>query len=438
MNAIIPMNNTRGAVVWLLPFLIGLLAGAAMHRYIIPDPVPSAVIPKEAVPDFRLMAEAWNAIDEKYVDRTSMKPRAMAYGAIAGMVDSLGDTGHSVFLTPEMVQAMQSIEQGKFAGIGAEVQIKDNQVVIVAPMDGTPAQKAGLHPGDIIVKVDGFDTAGLSLQEAVRKILGPAGTRVTLTIRDPKTAKERTVIVTRANISLRGATWHMLPGKDIAHLRIALFNKGTSHDVEEALAGIEQRGAKGLVLDLRNDPGGLLDMAVGVSSQFLETGAVLQEKNAKGDIRSVPVTSGMKKCRLPMVVLINVGTASASEIVAGALQDAGRATLVGETTFGTGTVLKEVPLSDGSAVMLAVLEWLTPKGRTIWHKGITPDVAVSLPTGASPLVPEAEGDMTSAELRASQDRQLMHALGILEHTIRDGQPKAPMQESDGDPARGGM
>ncbi|HYA87110.1 MAG TPA: S41 family peptidase [Nitrospirota bacterium] len=417
------MNNSRGVVVWLLPFLIGLLAGAVMQRYIIFDPVPSSVISKKAVSDFKLMAEAWNAIDEYYVDRASVKPRSMAYGAIAGMVNSLGDTGHSTFLDPAMVQAAQMIEEGKFAGIGAEIQKKDNQIVIVAPMDGTPAQKAGLHPGDIIVKVDGVNTSGLSLQETVRKILGPAGTRVTLTIKDPKTEKMQEIVITRANISLRSVTWHMLPGTSVAHLRIALFSKDTSPDVERALSEIEQRGATGLVLDLRNDPGGLLDMAVGVASQFLKTGPVLQEKNAKGAIHLVPLTSGAKTCRLPMVVLINIGTASASEIVAGALQDAGRATIVGETTFGTGTVLNSIPLSDGSAVLLAVMEWLTPKGRTIWHKGITPDVAVPLPAGASPLVPSAEGGMTSAELHASQDVQLMGALGVLEHTMRNGRPK---------------
>jgi carboxyl-terminal processing protease len=424
MIARVPMNNSRGVVAWLLPFLIGLLAGVTMQHYIIFDPVPSSVISKNAMPDFKLMAEAWNAIDENYVDRATVKPRSMAYGAITGMVNSLGDTGHSSFLNPEMVQAEQTIEQGKFAGIGAEVQKKDNQVVIVAPMDGTPAQKAGIHPGDIIVKVDGIDTAGRSLQETVRKILGPAGSRVTLTIRDPKSEKIKEIVITRANISIRSVTWHMLPGTTIAHLRIALFSKGTSHDMEGVLFDIEQRGATGLVLDLRNDPGGLLDMAVGVASQFLKTGPVLQEKNAKGVIRMVPITSGTRKSDLPMVVLINIGTASASEIVAGALQDAGRATIVGETTFGTGTVLNDIPLSDGSAVMLAVMEWLTPKGRIIWHKGITPDVPVPLPAHASPLVPAAEDGITSAELRASRDQQLIRAINVLEHTIRDERRKA--------------
>jgi carboxyl-terminal processing protease len=206
----------------------------------------------------------------------------------------------------------------------------------------------------------------------------------------------------------------MLPDLRIAHVRIAMFSKGASKDLERALVEISRRSAKGLVLDLRNDPGGLLEMAVDVASQFLASGAVLQEKNAKGEIRTVAVEAGVKKYTLPMVVLINAGTASASEIVAGALQDAKRATIVGETTFGTGTVLESIPLSDRSALLLAVMEWLTPNGRTIWHRGITPDVMVSLPPDGSPLVPEAEQGMTLAGLQAGKDLQLIRAIDILQ------------------------
>jgi carboxyl-terminal processing protease len=417
------MNNARGFANWILPLLVGFMIGTATYRFVFPAPYPSPAITSEAAPDFKLMAEAWNSIERDYVDRSAVQPRRMTYGAISGMVESLGDTGHSTFLTPEMVQEERTFEKGEFAGIGAEVQVKNKQVVIVAPMDGSPAQKAGLRPGDIIVQVDGSDVAGLSLQQTVAKILGPAGTRVTLTIRDPATSREWTVSITRATIALQSVTWRMLPGTDRAHLRIAFFSKGTSQALDRALADLQQRGAKGLVLDLRNDPGGLLAMAVGVASRFLESGTVLQEKNAKGEIRAVPVERGAPKCALPMAVLINAGTASASEIVAGALQDAKRAILVGETTFGTGTVLNPVPLSDGSALLLAVMEWLTPKGRIIWHKGIAPDVAVSLPADVSPLVPDAEQGMTPQRLRASNDQQLLRALDLL-------LDKRPLQKYD--------
>ncbi len=406
-------ENSTGFSAWLLPLIMGIMVGAVFHRFVFPDPFPSTVITGEAKPSFQLMSEAWNTIEQDYVDRSAVQHRTLTYGAIRGMVDSLGDTGHSTFLTPEMVKGERVFEAGEFSGIGAEVQVKNNQVVIVAPMDGSPAQKAGLRPGDIIVRIEDQAVASLPLNQVVGKILGPAGTRVTLTIRSPATGRERTLSITRANIRFRSVTWSILPGTTTAYVRIAFFNPGTSRSLETSLDDIQRRGATGLVLDLRNDPGGLLDMAVDVASQFLESGVVLQEKNAKGEIRSVPVKTGVLKCGLPMTVLTNGGTASASEIVAGALQDARRATILGETTFGTGTVLKSIPLSDGSALMLAVLEWLTPTGRTIWHTGITPDIVVSLPTDASPLLPEAALGMTPSQLLASRDVQLLRALDLL-------------------------
>ncbi|MDD1748615.1 MAG: S41 family peptidase, partial [Methanothrix sp.] len=278
----------------------------------------------------------------------------------------------------------------------------------------SPAQKAGIHPGDIIIKVDGQNVEWLPIQQVIAKIKGPAGTRVSLTLKDPLSGNDRTVEIARANILLQSITWRRLPGTALAHVRIAFFSNGTSRDLGKALVEIEQSGIKGLILDLRNDPGGLLDMAVGVASQFLNHGDALRERDAHGMVRPVPLEAGVKICALPLVVLINAGTASAAEIVAGALQDAQRAKLVGETTFGTGTVLKTIPLSDGSALQLAILEWLTPNGRTIWHKGISPDITVSLPARVSPLVPDEEKSMTGAQLLASKDRQLLRAIQFMQ------------------------
>jgi carboxyl-terminal processing protease len=406
--------KTRSTVASrILPLLTGILIGAFMQNYILSDPFPSSKIPQDASSDFKLMAEAWNAIERYYVDRPSVQPRNMTYGAIAGMVDSLGDVGHSSFLSPEMVEVARSVATGKFTGIGAEIQMKNNRAIIVAPMDGSPAQKAGIKPGDIIVKVDGIDIAGSLLQETVRKILGPAGTKVTLTVEDPHTGELRTITIIRAIITLHSVTWCILPGSRIAQVRIAFFSNGTSEDLKKALDAIKQQKAQGIVLDLRNDPGGLLEMAVGVASQFLEKGTVLQERNARGEIQNIPVERIGKKLSLPLAVLVNGGTASASEIVAGALQDSKRAIIVGETTFGTGTVLQSIPLSDGSALLLAVREWLTPTGRIIWHRGIVPDVKVSLPPEARILVPEVVKDMSRAELRSNKDFQLLRALELL-------------------------
>jgi carboxyl-terminal processing protease len=359
------------------------------------------------------MAEAWNTIHQYYVDQAGIQNTDLTYGAISGMTDALGDTGHSRFLSPQMVTAEHNFNQGELEGIGAYVEMKDGNVVIVAPIDGSPAQKAGLRPGDVILKVDGRDISGLPLDQVVSLIKGPAGTSVTLTITTPSTGQTRDVTLVRARIPLIIVTWHTLPGTQIAHLRISTFSKGATDQLKTALTQILQQGLTGIVLDLRSNPGGLLDEAVGVASQFLTSGNVLLEKNAQGQTTPVQVQKGALAPNIPMVVLINEGTASAAEIVAGALHDAGRAKLVGETTFGTGTVLNEFPLSDGSALLLATEEWLTPDGSSIWHKGITPDVQVALAQGASPLLPEAEPGMTPQQLKDSGDTQLLRALQLL-------------------------
>ncbi len=395
---------------------LGLVGGVVLDREVLVAFDPADNIPPAAAQDFRLMAQAWNTIQKYYVDRAAVKPRTMTYGAISGMVNALGDTGHSVFLSPEMVKQEQNFAEGHFQGIGAEVQMKNKHVVIVAPLDGSPAQKAGLRPGDIIMKVDGADIAGLPLDQVVKRISGPVGTKVTLTILNPRNAKLHKVTVTRANITIHNVTWQRLPGTQLADVRIAAFSRGVTDDLRKALKTIHQQHLQGIVLDLRDDPGGLLDEAIGVASQFLSGGNVLLEKNAKGQKTPVPVKPGGLAPDIPMVVLVNGGTASAAEIVAGALQDAKRATILGETTFGTGTVLQEFPLSDGSNLLLAVEEWLTPSGHTIWHKGISPNRLVSLPLDVTPLFPQAEREMSAEQLQASPDKQLLDAIKLLSRT----------------------
>jgi carboxyl-terminal processing protease len=199
----------------------------------------------------------------------------------------------------------------------------------------------------------------------------------------------------------------------VVHVRIAGFSQGVTNDLRQALTALEQQGLTHIVLDLRNNPGGLLNEAVATASQFLSSGTVLLVRDAHGTTTPVPVQKHGVAPGLPLVVLINQGTASAAEIVAGALQDAHRAVLVGETTFGTGTVLKPFPLSDGSALMLAIEEWLTPHGRVIWHQGIAPDVVVALTPPATPLLPDTERTITAAQLQASDDRQLLHAVDLV-------------------------
>ena len=336
-----------------------------------------------------LVNQAYQIIQQNYVDQTAVQQTQLEYGAISGMVEALGDTGHSRFLTPQMVKEENNFTKGTFEGIGAEVMMNSNgQVVIVAPIDGSPAQAAGVKPGDIISKVDGINLTGLSLSDVVSKVLGPAGTKVTITLQDPSTGATRDVIITRAKISVQNVTWIMLPGTSIADIRIAAFSQGVTNDLRTALKQIQAQGATSIILDLRNDPGGLLDESIGVTSQFLGNGNVLLVKDAQGQEQAIPVRSGGLAVNIPVVVLVNQGTASAAEIVAGALQDAHRATLIGQTTFGTGTVLNNFSLSDGSQILLATEEWLTPAGRVIWHKGIAPDVSVDLATTVNLFLPE--------------------------------------------------
>lgn len=396
-------------------FFAGGFAGGILYdQQVLQANTQKISVPAGTAQDFQLIVDAWNTIQKYYVDRSVVQNTPLTYGAITGMVDALGDTGHSRFMSPEMVKNENSFTSGQFEGIGAEVQTKNDQTIIVAPIPGSPAEKAGVMPGDIILKVDGADVNGLPLESVVSKILGPAGTQVQITLQNPSTKQERTVTITRARISVNNVSWNMVPGTTIADIQIAGFSSGVTKQLQDALNAIKAQGATGLILDLRNDPGGLLNESIGVTSQFLKDGVVLQEKDAQGKINNIPVQRGGLAADIPMVVLINQGTASAAEIVSGALQDANRATLVGDTTFGTGTVLDTFSLSDNSALLLATREWLTPKGRVIWHKGIAPDKPVSLPATVTPLYGYALKSMTSADVQASPDAQFQQALKILQ------------------------
>ncbi|MGZ3495577.1 MAG: S41 family peptidase [Thermodesulfobacteriota bacterium] len=407
------MKNQHLRMKCLVSLVIGLIGGAVLSCHLLMAFTPSDKILPTAEGNFKLMAEAWNTIERVYVDRKAINSQKMTYGAISGMVDSLGDTGHSRFLTPQMLKQERNLTRGNFEGIGAEVQMKNGQLVIVAPIDGSPAQKAGLKAGDVILKVDDQEVSGLPIDQAVDRILGPAGTRVKLTILNPKTTATRDVTLIRASITVRSITWHLLPGTKVVNLRLATFSKGVTEDLQKALLTIEKEKITGLILDLRNNPGGLLDEAVSTASQFLSTGNVLLEKNAAGKVRPTPVRPGGVAVSLPLVVLINGGTSSGAEIVAGALQDAHRAKLVGEKSFGTGTVLQTFSLSDSSALLLAIEEWLTPDGHVIWHQGISPDVVVPLPPEVTPLIPTNEEGLTDEEFRKSKDAQLLRALDLL-------------------------
>ena len=251
-------------------------------------------VPPDAMDEFQLMSQAWRAIDRFYVDRSAVRSTAMAYGAISGMTESLGDTGHSVFLTPQQAKRADTAMQGKLTGVGVEIQrASDRQTVVVAPIDGSlKAQLAGVRAGDVIMEVDGRPISGMSFTQVAGRIAGQAGQPVELTVLNPLDGKRRAIKIVRAAIKINNVTWQRLPGTSLAHLRIAMFSEGETGDLRKALLEIQRESLSGIVLDVRNNPGGVLDEAVWTASQFLESGNVLWEKDARGTIAPVPVKPG--------------------------------------------------------------------------------------------------------------------------------------------------
>lgn len=367
---------------------------------------------------FRPFWEAWRFVESDYVDRSAVDAERMKDGAIAGMLDSLGDTGHTAYLTRDEAERMADDLSGHMEGIGVRLSPRQGRPTIIAVLPDSPAQKAGVKPGDVLQEVDGKDLKDKSLTQIVQLVVGKAGTEVKLTVSREGRADPVTLTITRAVIEVPVVAWRMLPGRPAAHVAIRSFGEKADEQLKEALAKARNAGARGLVIDVRANTGGLKNQAVAVTSEFLKDGDVFIEQDARGRQTPVPVKPGGTAADIPLVVLIDEGTASSSEIFAGAIQDHGRGKLVGTKTFGTGTVLQPHELSDGSAILLAVAQWLTPKGRKIWHEGITPDVPVPLPAGATIVLPEESGRLSAAELARSEDKQLLKALEILGEQLR--------------------
>ena len=369
--------------------------------------------PTSARDKLPLLYEAWKLVEQNYVDQSALDPTSLTYGAIRGLLESLNDPGHSDFLTPEEVASQEADLSGKYVGIGVELTMRQDGPAIIGVFEGSPAEKAGLRPGDRILTVDGQDATNLSFDALREKVRGPEGTTVTLSVMHPGATTAVDVNVTRSQIHVPTTTWAMVPGTHTALVRFQQFSTGSADDLKEAIRAARDAGAKSIALDLRGNPGGYVDQAVAVASQFLPTGLVYRERDAQGKEKSTDVRPGGIATDLPLVVLVDEGTASSAEIVSGAIQDAGRAKLVGSKTFGTGTVVGTYKLADGSAVRIGVLEWLTPKGRQIWRQGIQPDVAVALPADAETLTPTKIATLTPEQVRDSSDAQLLAALKLL-------------------------
>ncbi len=355
-------------------------------------------------PQFDVFWEVWDLVDEYFVDQDNIDPMRMTYGAINGMLATLGDDNHTIFFSPEEAKQQESQLEGSFEGIGAFVEGHETGFRIVAPIHGSPAEEAGILAGDIVLKVDGEDIGGIPEWEIISRIRGPAGTAVVLTVLHPNETEPTDITVVRGKIDVESVTWARIPETNYIYLQISQFASDTGDELQKSLEAIDAKVAAGeaidgVVLDLRNNPGGYLQEALRVNTQFLDAGKViLHERDAEGEIRTYrSVGNGLART-YPMIVLINQGTASAGEITAGALKENGRAKLIGQPTLGTGTVLQPFNLSDGSVLRLGVTNWLTPEKNLIKGEGVQPDSVVE----QDPAVPMVDS-YTLEEAKSLRD-----------------------------------
>ncbi|MDD5749296.1 MAG: S41 family peptidase [Patescibacteria group bacterium] len=325
--------------------------------------------------DVDLFVEVWDIIRNHYLDKDNLSDRDLFYGAINGLIMSLDDP-HSSFLDPKLTKSFTQELDGSFEGIGAEIGRKQGFLVVISPLADTPAQRAGLRPNDRILAIDGKDTSDFSVDQAVSLIRGEKGTTVVLTIYSDDDDYPREVSIVRQTIDIPSVVYKL--ENNIAIVEVTHFNDDTSKKFADIAQRIARDNPQGIILDLRNNPGGFFTTAVDIASSWVEPGQVVaretfQDKRMDRDYRAGRKTS---LAHIKTVVLVNQGSASASEIVAGALQDYGLAQIVGETTFGKGSVQNLIKLKDNSSIKLTVARWLTPKGRTIEGQGIEPDFVV--------------------------------------------------------------
>lgn len=329
----------------------------------------------ETYEELKTFSEVLNQVQRHYVDET--KTKELVQGAIRGMLSTLDP--HSAYMTPEMYKEMQVETKGEFGGVGIQIGVKENRLAVIAPIEGTPAQRAGIKAGDFIVKVNDETTKDLTLMDAVQKMRGPKGTKVNLTIQREGTPDPLQFTLMRDTIKIESVKSKIID--NLGYVRLTQFQEATGRDLAKAIKQFREQKVQGAILDLRNNPGGLLTAAVDVSEQFLPNGKlVVFTKNREGKKDEWLAKSKDQMDELPIIILVNEGSASASEIVAGALQDWGRAVIVGTTSFGKGSVQTILPLGDGSGLRLTTAKYYTPKGRSIQSTGITPDIVVKLPT----------------------------------------------------------
>jgi len=345
---------------------------------------------------FKPFWEAWNLVHDEYVDQP-VDSTLLMQGAIRGMMDSLGDP-HSSYMNPQDFENANSGLSGEYEGIGAWVDTRNDYLTIVSPIPGSPAEAAGLMPDDKIIAIDGEDMTGIDAELVRQRVLGPAGSTVVLTISRASEPEPFDVSIKREKIVIKSATGEMLDN-GIGYVQITTFGDNTTPELRAVLKDLLAQNPKGLVIDLRNNGGGYLETSVEVASEFINDGVILYEQYGDGKRITYDALGGGQATEIPLVVLVNQGTASASEIVAGAIQDHGRGKLVGVTTYGKGSVQNWVALSNNQgAVRVTIAKWLTPNERHIHGVGLTPDVEV---------------EITEEDFQAGRDPQLDKAIEVL-------------------------
>lgn len=329
--------------------------------------------------DFSLFWQVYDTLPVKYLDKSAIDGNKILYGAISGMVKSLGDP-YTAFLDPKQNQNITDELAGSFQGVGIQIGFnKDKRLVVIAPLKGTPAERAGVLAKDLIIKIDTKDTFDMTLPEAVDMIRGAAGTKVKLSLARDGVEKPIEKDLERAQITVKSVELELkdVDGGKIAVIHVSRFGETTDKEWDTAIGEIVTKDVRGVIVDMRNNPGGLLTSAIHLGSEFV-SGTIVKQQFADGSVQELPADHAGKLMKMPMVVLVNGGSASASEIFSGAIQDKGRGKLVGEKSFGKGTVQDVLNLPGGSGLHVTIAKWLTPKGTSIHGVGITPDINVEL------------------------------------------------------------
>lgn len=352
--------------------------------------------------DFSLFWKVWELLKEKHIDKASLNAQKLVYGAISGMLEATGDPYTSFFNPEENASFTENIE-GSFDGIGAELGIKDELLTVIAPLEGSPSEKAGMRAGDKIIKVGDKIVADMSIDDAVKEIRGKKGTEVRLTILREGEDETKEITIIRDTIEIKTVSIKFKEN-DVAYLKISRFGEKTSEEFDNTISEMLSRNSKGIILDLRNNPGGLLNSSIEVASRMIPKGKiVVSEEYSNGKKDNLHTLGGDKLSTLPIVVLINEGSASASEIVAGALKDNLGTVLIGEKSFGKGSVQEMTELPGGSSVKITVAKWLTPNGNNIMDKGIEPDIEI---------------EFTEEDYKNERDPQLDKALEVLKEKMK--------------------